>query len=302
VTRTWLARVGRFVVACALAASGVAVGRFALRVTAPAVSAAVPEANAGPSTATTVRAEGRIVTYPNASVVVGTEIGGRLVRPDVEEQHPVKPGDLLAEVDASEQRAALVEARARVNEAGVAIKFLRSEVERARGLLAADALPRSALDKLQHDLDEAVARRAVASATAGRLAAAVAKTRVIAPIDGVVMERHVEPGETIAPGARIATVVDTKRMRVEVEVDEFDAADLKVGATAKVSAEGHAGSWRGRVEDVPDVVTTRRLKPQDPSRPTDARVLLVKVALEEPTPLRLGQRVEVAIGKRGDGT
>ena len=41
----------------------------------------------------------------------------------------------------------------------------------------------------------------------------------------------------------------------------------------------------------------RRLKPQDPGRPSDTRVLLVKVALDEKTPLKLGQRVEVEITK-----
>jgi cold shock CspA family protein len=42
-------------------------------------------------------------------------------------------------------------------------------------------------------------------------------------------------------------------------------------------------------------VSPRRIKPQDPSKPTDARVLLVKVALEGTTTLKLGQRVEVRI-------
>ena len=40
----------------------------------------------------------------------------------------------------------------------------------------------------------------------------------------------------------------------------------------------------------------RRLKPQDPCRPSDTRALLVKIALAETTPLKLGQRVEVTIG------
>ena len=49
------------------------------------------------------------------------------------------------------------------------------------------------------------------------------------------------------------------------------------------------------IEEIPDSVVNRRLKPQDPSKPIDTRVLLVKVAFAEETPLKLGQRVEVKI-------
>ncbi len=51
------------------------------------------------------------------------------------------------------------------------------------------------------------------------------------------------------------------------------------------------------MEESPDAVVGRRLKPQDPGKPEDTRVLLVKVALLEPTPLKLGQRVEISIDK-----
>jgi HlyD family secretion protein len=49
------------------------------------------------------------------------------------------------------------------------------------------------------------------------------------------------------------------------------------------------------VEEVPDVVVPRRLKPDDPSRPTDTRILLARIALKEPAPLKLGQRVELTM-------
>jgi hypothetical protein len=66
-----------------------------------------------------------------------------------------------------------------------------------------------------------------------------------------------------------------------------------------VTAQGWAGlGWPGRVEEVADSVTPRRLKPQDPARPTDTRVLAVKVAFTEPTPLKLGATVELRIQPR----
>ena len=95
----------------------------------------------------------------------------------------------------------------------------------------------------------------------------------------------------------LVTIANLDKTRVEAEVDEFDAGRVELGAEVQVTAEGFTGqSWKGTVEEIPDAVLPRRLRPQDPGRPSDTRVLLVKVALAEPTPLKLGQRVEVAIG------
>jgi hypothetical protein len=58
---------------------------------------------------------------------------------------------------------------------------------------------------------------------------------------------------------------------------------------------------KAKVEEIPDSVTGRRLKPQDPARPIDTRVLLVKIAFQEPFPFRLGQRVDVQIFTGGQG-
>ena len=85
-------------------------------------------------------------------------------------------------------------------------------------------------------------------------------------------------------------------IRVEAEVDEYDAPRVAVGAEATLTAEGYgAASWRGTVEEVPDRVGGRSIAPEDPGRPTDTRVLLVKVRFDVPHPLKLGQRVEVEI-------
>jgi hypothetical protein len=71
---------------------------------------------------------------------------------------------------------------------------------------------------------------------------------------------------------------------------------LAVGAPVAITSDGFPGrSWKGRVEEIPDSVTLRRLKPQDPGRPTDTRILAIKVAFLEPTPLRLGTTVELRI-------
>src|SRR5947207_403250 len=63
-----------------------------------------------------VVAEGRLVLRPGAEVTLGAEIAGRIVRLSVEEKTTVRRGDLIAEIDCDEQRAAVAEAEAKITE------------------------------------------------------------------------------------------------------------------------------------------------------------------------------------------
>jgi HlyD family secretion protein len=256
-----------------------------------------PPAPAGAvATKERIRAEGRLVTYPGGEVTVSPEVEGRIVRLTVEEGARVRAGQLLAELGAEVETAALAEARAGVAEADAALRLAESEAERQGRLRAAEVVSVESLDRVLRERDAARARRELAAATVERVRAQLEKRRIVAPIGGVVISRVAELGETIPAGAPMFVIADLGHTRIEAEVDEFDSARLRVGAMVVITGEGYPGSWRGRVEEIPDAVTARRLKPQDPGRPTDTRVLIVKVALDEAVPLRLGQRVEVEIG------
>jgi RND family efflux transporter MFP subunit len=258
---------------------------------APAASTARP---GGPAFG--VAAEGRVVAYPGSEVVVGTDLAGTLVVLKVQEKEKVRRGQLLAELRSDDHRAALEEAKARVLEAEADIRLAEAEVERARTLWNQAVGSRQAVDKAERDVDTARARRGTAKATADRLAAVLAKTRILSPIDGVVIARHADSGETLEAGQRILTVADLSKVRIEAELDEFDAGRVSLRDHVRVTAEGYDGQfWAGEVEEIPDAVVGRRLKPQDPGKPEDTRVLLVKIALQESTPLKLGQRVELRI-------
>ena len=258
---------------------------------------AAAKAPAPMATHSGVRAEGRVTTYPGGEVTVAAEYPGTVVTLRVAEKSAVKKGDVIAEIRADDERAALRAQQARISEAQADVKFLESEVGRQQKLSKLDSTTPQAVERAEHDLDAARARLSAVNADERRLAAVVRKTRIVAPINGVVVLRNVDAGEMVQAGAPIVTIADLTRRRVEAEVDEFDAGRVSVGSHVAVSAEGWSGSWRGTVEEIPDAVQPRRLKPQDPGRPSDTRVLLVKVALDEKTPLKLGQRVEVEITK-----
>lgn len=256
---------------------------------------AAPAAARPPSTVRVI-AEGRLVAYPGAEVVVGTDRLGRVEKLHVQERSTVRRGDVIAELDADDVRAALAEAEAQVNAAVAELNLAEVEINRAETLLARDLGTQSAVDRARRDRDAARARSAAAGATVERLGAVLAKSRILAPIDGVVLERYVDPGETLREGDRIVKVADLGRVRIEAEVDEFDAGRVVLAAPVVITAEGYDGQeWRGYIEEIPDAVVERGLQPRDPGRPTDIRVLKVKIAFDGATPLRLGQRVEVRI-------
>jgi RND family efflux transporter MFP subunit len=246
-----------------------------------------------------VAAEGRVSAYPGSEVRIAAERGGRITRVLVEEGQAVGRGALLAEIDSDELRAALLEARARVTEAQAEVKLADVNRDRRERLVREQIVAAHDLDQASRDLDIARARLETASATVTRYEAQIRKTRIVAPIAGTVIARQVDAGETVETGDHAFTLANLGRLRIEAEADEADAGVLAVGAPVAITADGYEGrSWQGSVEEIADAVTLRQLKAQDPGRPTDTRIVAVKVAFHEPAPLKLGTTVELRIEPR----
>jgi HlyD family secretion protein len=255
------------------------------------------QAKPGPGEPQNVLAEGRVAVPPGAEITVGAELSGKLTRLLVKELDTVKAGDVLAEVDVKEQQAALNEAWARVKEAGADVDFTSRERRRSQQLWNSNVVAEATLDRSVHDSTAAESRRSSLLAGAARISANIAKSKIVAPIDGTVTQRFADAGEMVASGAPLVTLTDLSHRRIEAEIGEFDVARVRVGADVTIRAEGYDQRWRGKVAEIPDRVAPRALKALDPSRPVDTRVLLVKIELSEPVPLKLGQRVEVEVGR-----
>jgi len=185
-----------------------------------------------------VAAEGRVVTYPGADVVVGTERAGRIVSVRFVEGQQVRKGDLLAELESDELRAGLAEAQARISESDAEIRLAEANLKRREQLVAKQIAAAHDLDQARRDIEIARARRETALAEAERYAAQIRKTRIVAPISGTLVTRHVDAGETLEANKPVATIADLSRLRVEAEADEADAGWLAVGAAVAVTAEG----------------------------------------------------------------
>jgi RND family efflux transporter MFP subunit len=245
---------------------------------------------------TGVAAEGRVVAYPGFEVTIGADAIGRLLRVNVEEGDLVRKGQVLAEIDASDVIASLDEAKARLEEATAERHLAQLNADRKVKLFAEGVLPAFDRDAASRDVEITQARIETASAQIRRLEATIAKTRMIAPISGTVTSRVINAGQMVDRGDPAFIVADLTRLRIEGEAHEADADRVTIGAEVDIRADGFPSqSFRGRVEEIPGSVTLRRIKPQDPARPTDVRILALKVAFAGKTPLKLGTTVDLVV-------
>lgn len=242
-----------------------------------------------------IRCEGRVTTYPGEEVVISAEYGGRVASLPVHELDVVHAGQVLARLDAREQEANLAAARARVRELDAELQFLALEQRRQKQLVAEGAVGQRAFDDADARLRLTQARREAAQAGANQIEAALTKFTLLAPFSGTIVERLAQPGELLPASGKLLRLANLKRLRVEAEVDEYDLARLRVGSAVSLEVEGQTSRFEGRIEEIPASVSLRRLKALDPSRTTDIRVAMVKVAVPDAKDLKLGQRVELSI-------
>jgi HlyD family secretion protein len=202
----------------------------------------------------TVRATGTV--QPLLEVTVGAQVSGRISAVHVDYNAKVKAGDLLAEIDAApyeaqlaQARASLLSARAQRAQASANLALAEKNLARANELRAAALNAQSEVDQAVAARDAGrasvqVAEAQIAQANAGLSEAEnrLTYTRILAPIDGIVSKRGVEPGQTVAASFQTPTLFvianDLTRMRIIANVDEANIGKLKesMKAVARVEA------------------------------------------------------------------
>lgn len=215
------------------------------------------------------------------TVQVGAEVSGRIATVEVDYNDTVKAGQVLARFDRaalaatrSQSLATLAAARAAVEQAKTDRDRSARDKERADKLFAA-----TVMNQIEHDNAVATARlmqqrvtAAEAQLAAQEAGSALAKTNldhtlILAPIDGVVITRNVDPGQTVASMLQtpvlFTVAADLRKMRVIAAVDEADTGEVAVGQSAKFtvnaypnrSFEGVVTEVRNSPQVVQDVVT-----------------------------------------------
>lgn len=199
------------------------------------------------------------VVEPVNQVDVGAQVSGRVVDVFVDFNDKVRAGDQLAEIDPElfgaevvQQDAQLGAARAAVKSAETRRDAVKTRLERMKTLVAERVASEAELDQLQGEYDVAVAEVAAAEAQIAQIQARLKSarttltyTKIFSPIDGVVIDRQVEPGQTVASSFNTPVLFtiarDLEQMRVLAEIDEADVGKVKEGMKADVTVDAFPG-------------------------------------------------------------
>jgi RND family efflux transporter MFP subunit len=241
-------------------------------------------------------------TVPDVLQAVGTvrafqtsqlasQATGTITQVRVREGDRVRRGEILALLDQSAASAALDRAlateAAAANELAAAeseLNLAESTLSRYQIMFEKQIIARQQFDEIKARQQSTLAHRDLARAAQLQAKAAVSEaraaldfTRVLAPFDGIVTERKLDPGAMASPGLPILTVEDVSRYRLEALVNENDSRFVELGEHVSVSIDAlDGGELNGRVAQIV------------PAADTASRTFVVKIALPADKAMRSG--------------
>ena len=209
------------------------------------------------------------------TVQVGTQVSGTVKELLVDYNTPVKKGQLLARIDPSLSEAKVAQARANlqsaiagVEKAEATLADANRTLERNKTLFAGNYIARSDLDAADTARATAQAQLSVAKAAVEQQKAALNQeetnlryTRILSPVDGIVISRSVDIGQTVAASFQTPTLFsiaqDLTRMQIETNVDEADIGQIRVDQPVQFTVDAYPDTtFPGRVSEVRNAPTT----------------------------------------------
>ena len=208
---------------------------------------------------------GEIVSSVSASgtlealvtVEVGSQLSGQVTQVLVDYNDHVTRGQVMAILDPQTQRssveqsaAAVQAAEANVAQQQAAVALAQAEYDRQKFLFDRGIVAQAALDTAQASLRTANASVRSARAQVAQQQASLrsnqanlGRTTIVAPIDGVVIDRQIEPGQTVASGLNVAVLFtlaqDLSRVQALINVDEADIGSVKVGQPVRFTVDAY---------------------------------------------------------------
>lgn len=212
---------------------------------------------------------------PVKTVEVGTYVSGRLERIDVDFNSPVSKGQVIAKIDPATYRvrvqqasAKVATAKAQVQRAKADLRLKAEQLRRQRALLANAVISRDAFDAAESSYEQALAQLAVDEAGFVQAEAGLEDSRVnlsytdiISPVDGIVLSRDVNVGQTVAASFRTPTLFliahDLTEMQVNASVSESDIGRVQEGQRARFEVDAYPGRiFGGEVMQVRNAPTS----------------------------------------------
>jgi membrane fusion protein (multidrug efflux system) len=194
---------------------------------APPVKVATAVANEGP-TPIVLTLTGQVTADQRADVTADTQ--GKVINVMVERGTKVKLGQPVVQLDVRSAALGANEAQANLAAAKAQKQLAEQECQRTEELLKKGAITKSEYDRQMTQCASAREQVAAASARASMMSKSVADGLVRAPFDGVVSEKNISPGEWVAPGKALFTLVKDDPLKVSLSVPEAAVDRVKEGA------------------------------------------------------------------------
>lgn len=203
------------------------------------------------------------------TVLVGTQVSGTVRKIHADFNSPVRKGQLIAEIDPAtfeaqvdQARANVLNARANLAKAEVTQNDADRTLKRSRDLFARGYIAKSDLDAAETNFETSRAAAASAKAQVSQTEAALRiaetnmrYTKIVSPVDGVVISRNVDAGQTVAASFQTPTLFtiaqDLTKMQIDSNVAEADIGKVLVGQDVEFSVDAYSDSpFRGRVSEI----------------------------------------------------
>ena len=197
------------------------------------------------------------------TVVVGTQVSGVIEKLYVDFNSKVKKGQLIAELDKSTLQSNLENAEADLSNAEADLEYQKSTYERNKKLFEKQMISESDYDLSRYNYKKSEALLKSAKANLNRAQQNLSYANIYAPIDGIVTNRAVEEGQTVAASMstpELFTIVnDLTEMQVEADVDEADIGVVKEGQRVEFTVDAFSDeTFSGKITQV-------RLQPKESS-------------------------------------
>ncbi len=186
------------------------------------------------------------------TVLVGTQVSGTIKNLYVDFNSRVKKGQLIALIDPEMLEAQAAQARANVGKAEATFLDADRTLKRNRELFAKNLVPRSDLDTAETNYESAKATLAQVKAALTVSETNLRYTRILSPVDGVVISRNVDIGQTVAASFQTPTLFtiaqDLTKMQIDTNIAESDIGVVKLGQAVEFTVDAYPDTtFKGKV-------------------------------------------------------